>query len=229
MAKPRLLVACEFSGIVRDAFIARGWDAWSCDLIPTERPGPHIINDVRNILCDGWDMMIAHPPCQFLSFAGNAGFNVERFGDKARERWRKRYEAFRFFMLLYEAPIPRVCLENPLGYPNSAFRKPNQIIHPWYFGDRQMKRTCLWLRGLQPLWFWPQDDLFGRRTTTEPPEPLYVHERKPGRNYKGGEIKKRYFTDAKQFINGNKVDSAHERARTFPGIAAAMADQWGRL
>jgi hypothetical protein len=225
----KVLVACEFSGIVRDAFIARGHDAWSCDIIPTERPGPHIVNDVRNVLDWNWDLMIAHPPCTFLSAAGNGYFNEDVYGEKARARKTKRRLALDFFITLYNAPIPRVCIENPLGYANRAFRPADQTIHPYYFGDRQMKRTCLWLRGLSPLWYWEQDDLFGCRTVTEPPEPLYVHERKPGKNYQGGELKKRFFTDAKAFVNGNKVASAHERSRTFPGIAAAMADQWGHL
>jgi hypothetical protein len=134
-----------------------------------------------------------------------------------------------FFMKLYDAPISRVCVENPVGYPNSHFRKPNQVIHPYYFGERQLKRTCLWLRNLPPLWFWTQDDLFGKRTATEYPEPLYVHERRPGRHYKGGETKKRYFTDAKAMVNGDKIVSARERSRTFQGIADAMANQWGAL
>lgn len=225
----RVLVACEFSGIVREAFRARGHDAWSCDIIPTEIPGPHIINDVRNVLDDGWDLMIAHPPCTFLSAAGNGFFNEERYGAKAVDRKRKRDGAMKFFMALYDAPIAKICVENPLGYPNRVFRKPDQIIHPYYFGDRQMKRICLWLKGLSPLWYWERDDLFGSRTMTDTPEPLYTHERKPGPNYKGGEIKKRYFTDAKAIVNGNKVDGARERSRTFPGIAKAMAEQWSNL
>jgi hypothetical protein len=103
---------------------------------------------------------------------------------------------------------------------NSVFRKPDQIIHPYFFGERQMKKTCLWLRGLSKLWYWPEDDLFGCRTMTEYPEPMYVHERRPSKNYQGGEIKKRYFVDH----YGSK--SGHERARTFNSIAQAMADQW---
>ncbi len=212
----RILIACEFSGVVRDAFIAKGWDAWSCDIIPTERKGPHIVNDVRNVLDDGWDMMIAHPPCTYLSYAGVAHWN--RSG-----RAELRQQAADFFMTLYEADIPHVAIENPVGWMNTIFRKPEQVIHPYFFGDCDLKRTCLWLKGLQPLWFWKEDDLFGKRTVLDKPAPIYVHERKPGKHYQGGEKKNRYFVDHKGSLD------AHDRSRTFPGIAAAMAEQWGRL
>jgi hypothetical protein len=214
---------------VRDAFARRGHDAWSCDILPSETPGNHIQGDVLEVLSDGWDLMIAHPPCTYLSNAGIGYFNEEKYGAKAAERKAKRRSAMEFFMKLYDAPIPRVCVENPVGYPNSHLRRPDQVIHPYYFGDKHLKRTCLWLRNLPPLWFWKSDDLFGSRTVTDYPEPLYIHKRKPGKHYGGGEIKKRYFTDAKAFVNGDKIASAHERSRTFQGIAEAMADQWGRL
>lgn len=215
----RVLVACEFSGVVRDAFARRGHDAWSCDILPTEKPGNHIQGDAVKVLRDGWDLLIAHPPCTFLSYAANHVWN-------APGRAEKREEAMQFFMEFINAPIEKICVENPVGYPIRAFRKYDQIIHPYYFGDRHLKRTCLWLKGLPKLWYWKHDDLFGSRTMTDYPEPLYVHERKPGRNYKGGEIKKRYFTDAKAIVNGDKVAGAHERSRTFSGIAEAMAEQW---
>ena len=212
----RILVACEFSGAVRDAFAALGHDAWSCDLLPTENPGQHIQGDVLEVLNDGWDLMIAHPPCQYLTVASNRLWHLP-------ERASLRRRAALFFYKLYTAPIPQICVENPVGWMNSHFRKPDQIVHPYYFGDRDMKKTCLWLKGLQPLWFWEADDLFGKRTMTDHPEPLYVHERKPSQYYKGGEIKKRYFVDHK----GSK--SGHERSRTFPSVAAAMAAQWGKF
>jgi hypothetical protein len=224
----RVLVACEFSGRVRDAFARRGHDAWSCDILPSETPGNHILGDALQVLGDGWDLLIAHPPCTYLSNAGIGFFNVEKYGAKAVERMAKRQDAMDFFMKLYNAPIDRVCVENPVGYPNSFFRKPDQVIHPYFFGERHLKRTCLWLRNLPPLWFWMEDDLFGTRTATEYPEPLHVHERKPGRHYKGGEVKKRYFTDAKAIVNGTKINASHERSRTFPAIAEAMAAQWGQ-
>ena len=216
----RILVACEFSGVIRQAFAANGHDAWSCDLLPSETPGNHIQGDVLAVLNDNWDLMIAHPPCTYLSHAANRVWN-------ALGRAEKRHEAFEFFMNLVNAPIEKICIENPVGYPNSAYRKPDQVLHPYYFGERQLKRTCLWLKNLPPLWHWKEDDLFGKRTMTDYPEPLYIHERKPSKNYTGGEVKKRYFTDAKKIVNGNKVDAAHERSRSFVSIARAMAEQWG--
>lgn len=201
----RVLIACEYSGIVRDAFLAVGADAWSCDILPTERPGPHIVNDVRNVLDWDWDMMIAHPPCEKLTYAANHCWN-------APGRAIERQMAADFFMLLYNADIPRIAIENPVGWMNTIFRKPDMIIHPYYFGDRQLKRTCLWLKGLPKLWYWNEDDLFGRKTVTAYPEPMYATQREDG-------LKLRYFSEGKH--------GGHERSRTFPGIAAAMAAQWG--
>jgi len=210
----RVLIACEYSGTVREAFSQRGHDAWSCDILPSEKPGQHIQADVIEVLNEKWDLMIAHPPCQYLTYAANHVWN-----QPGREQLRRR--AAMFFYKLYTAPIPSVCVENPVGWMNTVFRKPDQIIHPYFFGDRHMKKTCLWLRGLPKLWFWEHDDLFGKRTMTEIPEPFLVHERRPSKNYRGGEIKKRYFVDHK-----GSLDS-QERARTFPSVAAAMASQWG--
>ena len=135
----RVLVACEFSGVVRDAFIEAGHDAVSCDLLPTEKPGPHIQGDVVPILGDGWDLMIAHPPCTHLSASG--------------ARWWKakgslQEEALAFVRLLMAAPIPRIAIENPIGRISSAIRKPDQIIQPWQFGHGETKATCLWLKNL---------------------------------------------------------------------------------
>lgn len=140
----RVLVACEYSGLVRDAFLVRGHDALSCDLEPTERPGPHYQGDVRDILDQGWDMMIAFPPCTYLSYAANHVWNIP-----GREE--KREEALQFVKFLMDAPIKRIALENPLGYIGKAIRKPDQIIHPYFFGHGYTKRTCLWLKNLPPL------------------------------------------------------------------------------
>lgn len=140
----KVLVACEFSGIVRDAFRARGHDAWSCDLIPTERPGPHIINDVRNVLDDGWDMMIAFPPCTHLCCAGAARINEPG-------RRRARVEAIKFVETLWNAPIPAIAIENPRGVLSTQFRKPDQIVDPSHFGHGVTKMTCLWLKNVPPL------------------------------------------------------------------------------
>lgn len=142
MTRPRLLVACERSGAVRDAFRARGWDAWSCDLVPSDTKGPHIVNDVRNVLDDGWDMMIAFPPCTHL-----AGSGARWWKFKVREQ----LEALAFVRTLMNAPIPRIAIENPVGKISTAIRKPSQIIQPYQFGDPFMKTTCLWLTKLPPL------------------------------------------------------------------------------
>ena len=141
----RILIACEYSGIVRDAFIAKGHEAMSCDLLPTERPGPHYQGDVSDIINDGWDMMIAHPPCTFLCSSG-LHWNKRRPG-----REEKTKKALEFVRLLLDADIPRIALENPIGCISTRIRKPDQIIQPWQFGHPESKATCLWLKGLPPL------------------------------------------------------------------------------
>lgn len=138
----RVLVACEFSGVVRDAFISKGHDAWSCDLLPSDRPGPHIQDDVRNHLNDGWDMMIAHPPCTFLAVSGARWFS---------KRQKEQQDALDFVRLLLSAPIGKIALENPIGVISSKIRKPDQIIQPWMFGHPESKSTCLWLSNLTLL------------------------------------------------------------------------------
>lgn len=201
MRKPKVLVACEFTGTVRDAFTAHGCYAVSCDLIKTERPGRHHQGSVLDIIGDGWDIMVGHPPCKYLSFAGMANWN-----DEGRAELRE--EAMQFFYQLWNAPIRHIALENPRGYPCKVFRKPDQVIHPYYFGDREMKRTCLWLKNLPRLEHHPVTTLFDIATHTPKPQPTYTRSN-------GKAI---YFTDAKK---GGKA-----RSRFFPGIAAAMAAQW---
>lgn len=147
----RVLVACEFSGTVRDSFISRGHDAMSCDLLPTESPGPHYTGDVLDILDDGWDLMIAHPPCTHLAVSGARWFHLKQEEQK---------EALEFVSVLLEAPIPRIALENPVSIISSRIRKPEQIIQPWQFGHGEVKRTCLWLKNLPPLV--PTDVVDGR-------------------------------------------------------------------
>ena len=142
MNKLRVLVACEFSGIVRDAFAARGHDAWSCDLLPTERPGNHIHGDVLAILDDGWDLMIAHPPCTHLAVSG-----ARWFKDKQKEQ----EESLVFVKMLMDAPIQKICIENPISIISTRIRKPDQIIQPWQFGHGETEATCLWLKGLPKL------------------------------------------------------------------------------
>lgn len=138
----KVLVACEFSGVVRDAFLERGHDAWSCDLLPTDSPGPHIQRDVREILDDGWDLMIAHPPCTYLTLS-----NASRFVDYRKEQ----AEALQFVADLMNAPIDKIAVENPRGVISSRIMKPSQEIQPYMFGHPEMKRTCLWLFGLPLL------------------------------------------------------------------------------
>lgn len=138
----KVLVACEYSGVVRDAFRALGHDAMSCDLLPTDVEGPHYQGDVRDILNDGWDLMIAHPPCTHLAVSG-----ARWFKDKVEEQ----REALDFVRLLMDAPIPKICIENPVSVISSKIRKPDQIIQPWQYGHGETKATCLWLKGLPLL------------------------------------------------------------------------------
>lgn len=138
----RVLVACEFSGVVRDAFLARGHDAISCDLQPTEVDGPHIIGDVLSILNDGWDLMIAHPPCRYLAVSGARWF---------KDRKPQQDEALDFARKLMNAPIPRIAIENPVSIISSRIRKADQVIQPWMFGHPEVKATCLWLKNLPLL------------------------------------------------------------------------------
>lgn len=180
----KVLVGCEYSGIVRDAFIARGHDAMSCDLLPTERAGPHYQGDVRDVLGDGWDLAIFHPPCTHLAVSGARWF---------REKQDEQAEALEFVRELLAAPIPRIALENPVSIISSRIRKPDQTIQPWQFGHGEVKRTCLWLHNLPPLV--PTMIVEGREAR--------VHRMPPG------------------------PDRWKERSRTFPGIAEAMAKQWG--
>jgi hypothetical protein len=159
----RVLVACEFSGVVRDAFLRRGHDATSCDLLPTEVPGPHFRGDVRHVIhADNWDLMIAHPPCTHLAASG-----ARWFKDKQVEQ----AEALGFVKALLEAPIHRIALENPVSIISSHIRKPDQIIQPWQFGHGETKKTCLWLKNLPPLL--PTDVVDGReaRVHRMPPGP----------------------------------------------------------
>lgn len=190
----KVLVACEYSGRVRDAFLRRGHDAMSCDLLPTETPGPHYQGDVRDLLGRDWDLMIAHPPCTYLTSAG------ARYWPKQQQNQR---EAVEFVKLLFDCGIVRVAIENPVGVLSTLWRKPTQIVHPYYFGDGELKRTCLWLCGLKPL----------KPTMVLPkPEPTGYCVKANGRRYNY------YFHQSK---------SGHERSRTFVGIAEAMAAQWG--
>lgn len=138
----RVLVACEYSGSVRDAFAALGWDAWSCDLLPSEKPGQHYQGDVRDILNECWDIMVAHPPCTHLAVSGARWFAAKQ---------REQAEALDFVRLLLSAPIPHIALENPVSVISSKIRKPDQVIQPWQHGHGETKATCLWLKNLPRL------------------------------------------------------------------------------
>jgi len=198
----KILIGCEYSGIVREAFRAKGHDVWSCDLLDTEIPGQHIKGDILDILNDGWDIMIAFPPCTYLSHAGNRALKNNP------ERKKKQLKAFDFFMQLYNAPIEKICLENPRGWITQLFRREDQVIEPFYFGEPERKRTCLWLKNLPPL----------MHTLINPKGmiPKKIIKRKTGQR-KGGNYG--YY-----YVQGK---TAKEKARTFQGIANAMANQWG--
>lgn len=166
----RVLVACEYSGRVRDAFIARGHYAMSCDLLPTEMPGPHYQGDVFDIINDGWDMMICHPPCTHLAVSGARHFAAKKASGV-------QDEALDFVRRLLDAPIKHIALENPVSIISSRIRKPDQIIQPWQFGHGETKATCLWLKNLMPLR--PTDVVEGRsdRIHKMPPGPNRWKER----------------------------------------------------
>jgi hypothetical protein len=197
----KILVACEFSGKNRDAFAALGHEAWSCDLRESETPGNHYQGDVRDMLSENWDLLIAHPPCTYLSYAANHVWNKPG-------RAELREEAMQFFMLFVNCKIPRVCIENPVGYPGKVYRKPDQIIQPWMFGDPHTKKTLLWLKGLPPL--------IPTNVITEGITPFCPSGtgRKLGGKYLGAAIR------------GN---DSKNRSKTFQGLADAMAAQWGAL
>ena len=201
----RVLVACEFSGIVRDAFIAKGHDAISCDLLPTERPGPHYQGDVFDIINDGWDLMIGHPPCTYLSYVGTRHWNDEG-------RISKRLDALEFFRKLWEVPIDKICLENPKGCASPTIAKYSQEIQPYYFGDNAIKTTWLWLKNLPPLKHLDLDTLFENKTSIKKPEAIY-HLKTNGKPI--------HWVEAN---HGGKV-----RSKFWPKIAEAMADQWSNL
>ena len=172
----RVLVACEYSGRVRDAFLARGHDAMSCDLLPTEAPGPHYQGDVFDIIRHGWDLMVCHPPCTHLAVSGARHFAAKKASGV-------QDEALDFVRRLFDAPITHIALENPVSIISSRIRKPDQIIQPWQFGHGETKATCLWLKNLTPLR--PTNIVDGRddRIHKMPPGPNRWKER--SRTYQG--------------------------------------------
>ena len=197
----KVLVACEYSGRVRDAFLAAGHDAMSCDLLPTDAPGLHYQGDVRDVLGDGWDLMIAHPPCTYLSVSG-MHWTVRGLRDP-----RLTEEALDFVRLLMDAPIQRIAIENPVSVISSRIRKPDQIITPYQYGHDASKKTCLWLKDLPAL------------KPTQIVEPRIVNGRKRWGNQ----------TDSGQNKLAPSANRWKIRSETYQGIADAMAAQWGRL
>jgi len=209
----RVLIACECSGSVRDAFIANGHDAMSCDLKDTESPGPHYKGNVFDIINDGWDLMIAHPPCTYLAVSG-ACWMYNKDGTVNQERLKNQNEALNFVRQLMDAPIERIVIENPVSVISSKIRKPDQIIHPWQFGHEASKTTCLWLKNLPKL---VPTNIVGKGEFFE-----WVCK-------KTGKKKRQllWFKDARSAKTSEERRTI--RSRTFLGIANAMADQWGNL
>lgn len=195
----RVLVACESSGAVRDAFAARGHDAWSCDLLPA--PGQHYQCDVREVLDQPWDLLIAHPPCTYLSVSG-MHWTVRGLRDPKLTE-----DALALVRLLMDAPVPRIAIENPVSVISSRIRKPDQIVQPWQFGHDASKATCLWLKGLPRLVDDPANHV----------APRIVNGRKRWANQ----------CDSGQNKLGPSADRWQKRSQTYNGIAQAMAEQWG--
>lgn len=195
----KVLVACEYSGVVRDAFAALGFDAWSCDILPTEKPGNHLQCDVMEILNDGWDLMIAHPPCTYLSRAGTRWLFPK--GILNKERFDKGMEARGFFEALLAAPIPMIAIENPMPHKVFGMPEPTQIIQPWQHGHEAQKTTLLWLKNLPQL---KETNVVGKGE--------YFYDKVNG------------WRHTKWFMS-NTCQKA--RSKTFDGIAKGMAAQWG--
>ena len=219
----KVLIACEESQAVCKEFRARGHEAYSCDIIPCSGGHPqwHIQGDALHVMNgntifttqDGtshiiegkWDLLIAHPPCTYLTVSGNRWFNVSRYGNKAIQRQKDRMDAIELFMAFVHAYCDRIAIENPIGCMSSTYRKPDQVVHPYWFGDAERKATCLWLKGLPPL------------TPTRMVTPVII----TGKNGK---------TDSPWHLNtlGLPEDERRRaRSKTFPGLAKAIAEQWG--
>lgn len=194
----RVLIACEYSGTVRDAFAKLGHDAWSCDLLPSEKPGNHYQCNVAKVIDYGWDLMIAHPPCTYLAVSG-MHWTTRGLRDPQLTE-----DALAFVRMLMDAPIDRICIENPVSVISTRIRKPDQIIQPWQFGHDASKKTCLWLKNLPPL------------------SPVNML---PGDN----RTRRANQTASGQNKLGPSADRWKIRSQTYQGIADAMADQWGGL
>jgi hypothetical protein len=194
----KVLIACEYSGIVRDAFAAKGHDVWSCDILPTESPGNHFQGDVLEHLDKGWDMMIAHPPCTHLAVSGARWFT------EGKKPWSLQEEALDFVRKLLDAPINKIALENPVSVISTKIKKPNQIIQPFEYGHDVTKRTCLWLKNLPNL----------KPTKIVKPDIVLVNGKKMSRmHYESFKLPSK--------------ERSKVRSKFYTGIAKAMANQWG--
>ena len=204
----KVLVACEESQAVCKAFREKGHEAYSCDIVPCSGGHPewHLQQDVLPLLKEKWDMIIAFPPCTYLTVTGNRWFNIDRYGEKAIQRHKERKDAIDFFMAFANADCEKIAIENPVGIMSSEWRKPSQIINPWQFGDAFEKKTCLWLKGLPEL------------------KPTNIVEIPPRKRFDSGKSMPSWYAEAWHLP---KEERAKLRSKTFPGIAQAMAEQWG--
>ena len=220
----KILVACEESQTVCKAFRKRGHEAYSCDIMDCSGGHNewHIMQDVIPLLngncefetVDGtkhkingkWDLIIAHPPCTYLTVTGNRWFNIERYGEKAIQRLKDREEAIEFFMAIANADCEKIVIENPVGVMSTEWKKPEQIIQPYMFGDRAEKKTCLWLKGVEPL------------------KPTNIVEPLERLKFESGKTMAKWYADLWHLP---KEERSRLRSQTFPGIAKAMAEQWG--
>ena len=205
----KVLVACEESQAVCKEFRKLGHEAYSCDIVPCSGGHPewHLQQDVLPLLKEKWDLIIAFPPCTYLTVTGNRWFNVDRYGEKAIQRHKDRKDAIDFFMAFANADCDKIAIENPVGIMSSEWRKPNQIINPWQFGDAFEKKTCLWLKGLPEL------------------KPTNIVEIPPRKKFDSGKSMPSWYAEAWHLP---KEERAKLRSKTFPVIAKAMAEQWSR-
>jgi len=196
----KILIACEYSGIVRDAFTRKGHDAMSCDILPTESEGKHYQGDIFDVLYDDWDMMIAHPPCTHLAVSGARWFT------EGKKPWSLQVEALDFVRKLLDAPVNKIALENPVSVISTKIRKPNQIIQPFEYGHDVSKKTCLWLKNLPNL----------KPTKIVEPEMVLVN---------GKKMSKMHY----ESFRLPPKERSKVRSKFYTGIAEAMAEQWGAV
>ncbi len=209
-SKINILIACEESQSICMDFRKLGFNSYSCDILPPSggHPEYHLQKDVREVLKEKWDLVIAHPPCTYLTVTGNRWFNVERYGEQAIQRQKYKEEAIEFFMIFANLDCKYVAIENPVGVMSTLWRKPDQIIQPYQFGDPYEKRTCLWLKGLPKLI---------PTNVVEPPKRTF---------YKSGKSMPSWFCECAKLP---KEERSIARSKTFPGISQAISSQYGEF